>query len=230
MIYTGGVLGRVRTSTLVAAAVVLAGAVTVAIAARMGGGDSAAAPRPSASAGPPVRVVLPGAPGDDAVVTDSDQVKAPDGSTYNGVDTAFVQMMIVHHEQAITMAKLAPGRAENDKLAALADRIAAAQPYEINFFRAWLKERGLPETDPGHDHAGMAGMQSEADMSALAAATGSTFDARFAAMMTAHHQGALQMAGDVLKGGNDEKLREVANEMAVEQGSEIRRLQQVTAG
>ena len=223
-------MGRVRTSTLVAAAVVLAGAGTVAVAARMGSDGSAAAPRPSASAGPPVRVVLPGAPGDDAVVTDSNRVEAPDGSTYNGVDTAFVQMMIVHHEQAIAMAKLAPGRAGNTKLAALADRIAAAQPYEINFLRTWLKERGLPESDPGHDHATMPGMQTEADLSALAAATGDVFDARFATMMTAHHQGALQMAGDVIKGGTDEKLREVANEMAVEQGSEIRRLQQVTAG
>ncbi|HET6480365.1 MAG TPA: DUF305 domain-containing protein, partial [Actinoplanes sp.] len=56
------------------------------------------------------------------------------------------------------------------------------------------------------------------------------FDTQFTAMMTDHHRGALLMAGDVLKGGSDEKLREVANEMAVEQGSEIRRLAQVTAG
>jgi hypothetical protein len=35
------------------------------------------------------------------------------------------------------------------------------------------------------------------------------------------------MAGDVINGGSDERLREVANEMAVEQGSEIRRMQQL---
>ncbi|MBM2618367.1 DUF305 domain-containing protein [Actinoplanes sp. LDG1-06] len=196
----------------------------------MGSDESAAAPRPSVSATPPQRVVLPGGPGDEAVVTDSSQVKAPDGSTYNGIDTAFVQMMIVHHEQAIAMANLAPGRAANTRLKGLADRIAAAQPFEINFLKAWLKDRGLPENDPGHDHSTMPGMQSEADMGALAAAKGAAFDTRFATMMTAHHTGALQMAGDVIKGGEDEKLREVANEMAVEQGSEIRRLAQVTAG
>ncbi|WP_311776101.1 DUF305 domain-containing protein [Paractinoplanes abujensis] len=219
-----------RISTLVAALVIVAGAVTVAVAARMGSGDSAAAPRPSVSAPPAQRVVLPGGPGDEAVVSDTDKVKAPDGSTFNGIDTAFVQMMIVHHEQAVTMAKLAPGRAGNDKLTALADRIAAAQPFEITFLRSWLKERGLPENDPSHNHATMPGMQTDADMAALTAATGAAFDTRFAAMMTAHHEGALQMAGDVIKGGSDEKLREVANEMAVEQGSEIRRLRQVTAG
>lgn len=223
-------MGRVRTSTLVAAVVIVAGAVTVAVAARTGDGGSAAAPRPSVSATPPQRVVLPGGPGDEAVVSDTDKVKAPDGSTFNGIDTTFVQMMIVHHEQAVTMANLAPGRAGNDKLAALAARISAAQPFEINFLRGWLKERGLPEDDPRHDHATMPGMQTEADLAALAAASGPAFDAKFAAMMTDHHRGAMRMAGDVLKGGNDEKLREVANEMAVEQGSEIRRLQQVTAG
>ncbi|MBL7259936.1 DUF305 domain-containing protein [Actinoplanes sp. LDG1-01] len=196
----------------------------------MGSDESAAAPRPSVSAPPPQRVVLPGGPGDEAVVSDTDQVKAPDGSTFNGIDTTFVQMMIAHHEQAITMANLAPARARNEKLAALAERISAAQPFEINFLKGWLKERGLPENDPSHNHATMPGMQTEADLAALTAAQGAAFDTKFAAMMTAHHRGALQMAGDVIKGGSDEKLREVANEMAVEQGSEIRRLRQVTGG
>ncbi|MGK5682747.1 DUF305 domain-containing protein [Actinoplanes sp. URMC 104] len=219
-----------RTSTLAAVGVIVAGAVVVAVAARSGSDDSAAAPRPSASATAPQRVVLPGAPGDDAVVTDSDKVKAPDGSTFNAIDTTFVQMMIVHHQQAIEMAGLAPGRAGNERLAALAARIGAAQPFEINYFRAWLKERNLPDSDPSHDHGAMPGMQTEADLAALAAAKGPAFDSRFTAMMTDHHRGALRMAGDVIKGGSDEKLREVANEMAVEQGSEIRRLAEVTDG
>ncbi|WP_127502205.1 DUF305 domain-containing protein [Actinoplanes solisilvae] len=223
-------MGRVRTSTLVAVAVVLAGAGVAVAAARSGSGESAAAPKPSASAAPPQRVVLPGAPGDDAVVTDSDQVRAPNGSTYNAVDTAFVQMMIVHHEQAIEMARLAPERGANKKLIALAERINASQPYEITFLRAWLKDRGLPENDPNHDHGTMPGMQTPAAMSALTGAKGPAFDSRFATMMTDHHRGALRMAGDVLKGGDDQKLHEVANEMAVEQGSEIRRLADVTAG
>lgn len=223
-------MSRVRTSTLVAVAVVLAGAGAAVAAARAGSAGSAAAPRPSVSATPPQRVVLPGGPGDEAVVSDSDKVRAPDRSTYNGVDTAFVQMMIVHHQQAIEMARLAPGRAANERLAALAERIDAAQPYEINFFRTWLKERGLPENDPKHDHGTMPGMQTAADLTALTGAKGAAFDSRFATMMADHHRGAMRMAGDLLKGGSDEKLREVANEMAVEQGSEIRRIAEVTAG
>ncbi|GAA2635469.1 lipoprotein [Paractinoplanes durhamensis] len=171
--------------------------------------------------------MLPGRPGESARVSDSDKVAAPDGSTYNVIDTTFVQMMIVHHGQAIEMASLAGTRAGDDQLRALAGRIGAAQGPEVAWMRAWLRDRGLPESDPGHDHTGMPGMQSAADLTALAGLSGPAFDRRFATMMTAHHQGAVQMAGDVLGGGSDERLREVAGEMAVEQSSEIRRIQEL---
>jgi uncharacterized protein (DUF305 family) len=76
----------------------------------------------------------------------------------------------------------------------------------------------------------MPGMQPAAEMTALTAARGDDFDRRFVTMMIDHHKGAIRMAGDVVTGGSDEKLRETANEMAVEQGSEIRRLEQLGAG
>jgi uncharacterized protein (DUF305 family) len=212
---------------LVSAAAVVLAAGGTALVARAGDDRSAAAPRPAASSTPPVRVVLPGKPGESARVSDSDQVRAPDGSTYNTIDVAFVQMMIVHHTQAVEMAELAPERAGGTGLRALAARISAAQGPEITWLKRWLQDRKLPATDPGHDHSTMPGMQSPADLAALGAARGADFDRRFVAMMTAHHKGAIQMAGDVLGGGSDELLRETANEMAVEQGSEIRRLEQL---
>jgi uncharacterized protein (DUF305 family) len=218
-----------RTATLVAATAALVLAIGGAILAARAGDRSAAAPRTSASSAPPARVVLPGRPGESATVTDSDRVRAPDGSTYNAVDTAFVRMMIAHHAQAITMARLAPDRAADASLRALAERIGAAQAPEIDRLRAWLSERRLDEVDPTHDHATMPGMQTDADMAALAAARGTDFDRRFVTMMTAHHRGAIQMAGDVLNGGTDQTVSELANEMAAEQGSEIRRMDQLKA-
>jgi uncharacterized protein (DUF305 family) len=188
------------------------------------GAETPRKPQPSES---PVRVVLPGKPGESARVTDSDHVRAPDGSTYSTIDVTFVQMMIVHHAQAVEMAGLAPQRAGNPTLRNLAARISAAQRPEMDWLRAWLKARNQAESDPAHDHDTMPGMQSAADMAALAAARGADFDRRFVAMMIDHHKGAMQMAGDVVSGGSDEKLRETANEMAVEQGSEIRRLEQL---
>ena len=218
---------RQRTFTLVTAAVVVLAAGAGAWAARSDDGGSAAAPRPAASSAPPVRVVLPGKPGESARVTDSDQVRAPDGSTYNQIDVTFVQMMIVHHTQAVEMAQLAPERAGGTGLRALASRMQAAQAPEIKWLQQWLQARKLPVSDPGHDHSTMPGMQTPADLTALAAARGADFDRKFITMMTAHHKGALQMAGDVLAGGTDQVLHETANEMAVEQGSEIRRMEQL---
>lgn len=222
-------MGRQRAITLaVTTAVLLLAGVTVLVV--RSGADSPAGAPAGASAPPPVPVVIPGRPGQSASVSDSDQVRAPDGSTYNAIDATFVQMMIAHHQQAITMADLAPGRAANPQVGALAARISAAQKPEIEVLRNWLTTRRLPENDPAHDHATMPGMQTAADLAALTAATGADFDRRFIAMMTAHHKGAQQMAGDVLRGGTDLLLSEMANEMAVEQGSEIRRMEQMGVG
>ncbi|MFG1607552.1 DUF305 domain-containing protein [Actinoplanes sp. NPDC049265] len=192
---------------------------------RSGGERSASTERPQAStSGPPVTVIQPGRPGESAKVTDSGQVAPLDASTYNAVDTAFVQMMIAHHQQAIQMADLAPQRAGNTQLRNLAERMSIAQKIEIDVLEAWLQERRLPANDPSHNHATMPGMQTPEAIAALTAARGADFDKRFVTMMTAHHEGARVMAGDVLKGGTDQRVNEIANEMAVEQTSEIRRM------
>jgi uncharacterized protein (DUF305 family) len=219
---------RQRIWTFVTAVVVLLVAGGV-IAATRSGDRSAATPQsaPQSSEPPPARVVLPGRPGESASISDSDQVRAPDGSMYNSIDTTFAQMMIVHHAQAIEMAGLAAQRAGDAGVRSLAARISAAQGPETLVLRAWLKARRLSETDAGHDHSTMPGMQSATDMAALAAARGTDFDRRFVMMMTAHHRGALQMADDVRGGGTDQTLSEMANEMAVEQASEIRRMEQL---
>ncbi|WP_436523089.1 DUF305 domain-containing protein [Actinoplanes sp. HUAS TT8] len=202
----------------------LAGAALIGTALIVGLRPAPDRPPPPPPGPPPVRVVLPGRPGQSATVTDSDQVRAPDGSTYNSIDVAYAQMMIAHHGQAIAMAGLAPDRAASAELRALAGRISAAQQPEVAVLRSWLRDRGQPETDPGHDHAGMPGMQSATAVSELTAARGADFDRRFVTMMIAHHRGAQQMAGDLLRGGADQRLSEMANETAVEQGSEINRL------
>jgi uncharacterized protein (DUF305 family) len=185
-------------------------------------------PRPSAAttsaSAAPVRVVIPGRPGESSTVTDSEAVRAPDGSTYNTLDATFVRMMVPHHQQALTMADLAPGRAADRRVAAFAERVRAAQAPEILRLRAWLQARGLTPDADRHEHATMPGMQDDAAMAALAAARGADFDRRFVTMMTAHHAGALRMADDVRAGGTDQEIAELANEMAVEQGSEIERL------
>src|SRR5690349_1910285 len=90
-----------------AAGAVLLGAAVIAVLARAPEDPPAAVTASTA----PVRVVLPGRPGESATVSDSDRVRAPDGSAYNTIDVAYAQMMIAHRAQAIEMAGLAGSRA-----------------------------------------------------------------------------------------------------------------------
>jgi uncharacterized protein (DUF305 family) len=131
-------------------------------------------------------------------------------------------MMIPHHEQALRIAALAPGRAADPRIIALAERVRAAQGAEIPVLRAWLDTRRIGPAN--HDHAAMPGMQSEADLAALGAARGADFDRRFAAMLTAHHEGALTMTEDVLAAGADPTVAKLARDITAEQTAEIARL------
>lgn len=221
-----------RRPVLLAALAASAVAAGVAVAATAAGDRTStprAAPTPAASSAAgdsPVRVVVPGRPGESATVSDSGTVRGPAASTYNTLDVAFVQMMIAHHTQALRMAAMAPRRAADPRVKALAERIRVAQGPEITVLRAWLRERRLDAGAAQHDHAAMPGMQSDEAMRALAGARGADFDRRFVAMMTDHHAGAVQMAGDLLDGGDDGRLLELAGEMAVEQRAEIARMRQ----
>ncbi len=181
-------------------------------------------PEPTRSS---VRVVVPGRPGESASVVPSDQVAAPDGSHYNSLDAWFVRMMIRHHQQAVEMAVLAPSRAGSPQVRAIAERIAVAQGPEIAILRAWLKERGIAEAgDKGvpHDHGTMRGMASPQAIGALGKAKGAAFDRMFVDLMSAHHRGAVDMCVELLKVGADERIQELATNIAAEQQVEIDRM------
>lgn len=186
----------------------------------------AAAPPRSAPApdGPPV--IVPGRPGEPAVTRAGHEVRSRTSPGYNHFDVRFVRAMIPHHSQALEMAALAPQRAGDPAVRALAERIRASQGPEIGLLRGWLTARGLPAVDGGHDHGGgsMPGMQSAEAMRRLAAARGADFDRLFVSMMTDHHAGAVTMATDLLKAGADLALSEFATAVAVEQNVEIDRM------
>ena len=188
---------------------------------------SAVTPTLTADSGP--MVIVPGRPGEPAKLRPADQVKAPDGEAYTTVDVWFVRMMIPHHSQAIEMASLAAGRASNPQITAIAERIKAAQLPEILQLKAWLKQHGLAEqdTDAGHNHATMPGMQTPEAIRALANAKGDQFDRMFVTMMSAHHQGAIDMAGLRLRADGNLTVERMANAIGFEQEVEINRMHEI---
>jgi uncharacterized protein (DUF305 family) len=218
-----------RLVVIVAAVVVGGGVVAAALAATAGPNpDGQPARRPTSASSAP-QVIVPGRPGESASTVPADQLTAPDGSVYNTMDAWFVRMMIPHHEQAVQMAELAPSRVHSPQIRAIAERIAVGQAGEIARLKAWLRARGLAETMSGHDHATMRGMQSPAALRALAAADGRAFDRLFVDMMSRHHEGAVDMAGEVLRVGTNGEVERLANEIASEQAVEVNRMREAIA-
>ncbi|MBO9555033.1 DUF305 domain-containing protein [Cellulomonas sp.] len=154
-------------------------------------------------------------------------------------DVTFAQMMIVHHQGAVDMAALAPGRAGSQDVADLAARIEAAQQPEIDTMTGWLQEWGEPPLDddgamPGMDHGDMAmdgvgGMASMADMSGLEDASGADFDRLFLELMIVHHRGAVTMARTEVEHGRDPDAVALARKVITDQTGEIDEMERMLA-
>ncbi|MGI6875687.1 DUF305 domain-containing protein [Amycolatopsis sp. 3B14] len=177
-------------------------------------------------------VVVPGAPGEPARTLPADEASsAVPANRHNDADVSYAQRMIMHHQQAIRMGELAPARAAREDVKGLAARITATQAPEITSMTAWLRQRGLevPGEHAGHhgSHAElgpMPGMATEEQLAALAAATGPEFDRMFLQLMTAHHEGAITMATEVLGAGADVFVEEMATDVIASQSDEVTRM------
>ncbi|MFD8633812.1 MULTISPECIES: DUF305 domain-containing protein [unclassified Streptomyces] len=173
-------------------------------------------------------VIAPGRPGEAARTLTPEQAakEKPDDSP-NAADHTYVQNMIEHHRQALTMSALAPQRASADGVRRLAERITASQQPEIGAMEKWRALHPAPPAPSGghaHDHSTMPGMATEQQLTELTAATGADFDRLFLKLMTTHHEGALKMAGEALADGNNVAVEEMATELVAVQTAEINRM------
>ncbi|WP_431039402.1 DUF305 domain-containing protein [Streptomyces sp. P6-2-1] len=180
-------------------------------------------PKASASS-----VIAPGKPGEPAKTLspkEAESAKKEDDRP-NTADFRYVAMMTTHHAQAIEMSRLAPDRASSAGLKALAERIADTQGPEIDAMKGWQATYDPKGTRaPRHEHGAMPGMATKAQLAQLKAARGEDFDRLFLRLMTKHHEGAIDMAGDVLAGGNNLRVEEMANDVVAQQSSEIHRME-----
>ncbi|WP_285712501.1 DUF305 domain-containing protein [Erythrobacter oryzae] len=186
-----------------------------------------------------VPIVKPGAPGQASKTLSAAEATKLAQASYTAEDVAFMQAMIVHHQQAVDMAKLVKERTNTAELQTIAGRIESSQADEIAFMQTWLKERGEPVEDPAmkghaeHMHHMMKGMASPEDLKALAAAKGTDFDKRFLTLMIAHHEGALDMVEKLLDEDGtaaDPVLFQFVGDIESEQKAEIGKMDKLLAG
>jgi uncharacterized protein (DUF305 family) len=130
--------------------------------------------------------------------------QAPDApvasdAQFTACDIAFLEHMSLHHQQAIDMAALVPGRDVHADFASFSRLVARTQAAEIAAMGrmvAMARERGTaePATMDMSGDPPMAGMLSSAQMRALAQAEGALFQRLWLEGMIFHHEGGIAMA------------------------------------
>ena len=143
-------------------------------------------------------------------------------SAHNDADVMFAQMMIPHHEQAITMADMVLAKdGTSPEVAELATEVKAAQAPEIEQLGEWLDAWGADRAAEHAGHAGMSGMMSEDDLRLLEEAGAPESDRLFLEQMIAHHRGAVEMAQTEVESGAAPDAVELAQTVVETQTTEI---------
>jgi uncharacterized protein (DUF305 family) len=166
------------------------------------------------------------------------------GYPYTEADVRFMSNMIGHHTQALVMAGWAPSHGAGPSVRTLAERIINGQQDEIVSMQRWLRDRAQPVPEASatgmkmqmhgaeHDML-MPGMLTEAQMRQLDQAKGPEFDRLFLTFMIQHHRGAVTMVKDLFGtngAAQDEKVFKFANDVNVDQSTEIARMERMLAG
>ena len=166
-----------------------------------------------------------------------------------GTDSAeagFSRDMQVHHAQAIAMAMEIYRKTDDDELRVLSYDIATSQSGQRGEMFDWLVQWGLPQSGGpmmawmaagggDHEHGGAEpgaslsdeearaamGMASDAELDALAAASGQDADCLFLELMIRHHEGAVPMADAIIDLGSEPRVLQVAGAISAGQTAEI---------
>lgn len=217
-------------------AAVAAAALGCGVLAGCSGDASESAPSGASSATGTVPVLQPGKPGEpNKTVTNPRPAKS---SPVNKADVTFMQDMIIHHSQAVTMVEIVDGKLTDSQVEKLATRIGKEQKPEMKYMSRWLRnhDQKVPSTDPGQQdegghggHEGMPGMATPADLSQLRRATGVEKDLKFLSLMRKHHQGALMMVDDLIDagGGTDPDISKFSGDVYAVQSAQIRSMEKM---
>ncbi|MEV0057388.1 DUF305 domain-containing protein [Saccharopolyspora sp. NPDC050389] len=160
----------------------------------------------------------------------------------SAVDMGFLQDMIVHHQQAVTMSEIVRSGA-GVEIASLADVLRGNQLLEIGqmtgFLQAWdkplISSSAPMDWMPGHaeshqahhdgnQHGAMPGMATQDELNRLGELTDSTKEVYFLQLMVRHHQGGVLMADYAATHAATPQVKALAQRIAVEQSMENQQL------
>ena len=179
-------------------------------------------------------IIQPGLPGSASKEINSEEAINIANTGFTKDDTVFMNHMIVHHEQALTLSRLAPNRTNTQEILDLAGRIDVSQEDEISFMQGWLEERNIEvHAHMSMHHMKMMGMASDQDIAKLSNSKGMEFDELFLRLMIAHHEGALDMVKELKRqpgSAYDPLMFEFVSDLSNDQGVEIERMNTLLTG
>ena len=179
-------------------------------------------------------IIQPGLPGTVSKEINSEEAINIANTGFTKDDTVFMNHMIVHHEQALTLSRLAPNRTNTQEILDLAGRIDVSQEDEISFMQGWLEERNIEvHAHMSMHHMKMMGMASDQDIAELSNSKGMEFDELFLRLMIAHHEGALDMVKELKRqpgSAYDPLMFEFVSDLSNDQGVEIERMNTLLTG
>ena len=154
------------------------------------------------------------------------------------VDIGFLQDMHWHHDQATELALTYLSDTGTDAdLRVVANEILVGQNQEIGLMIQMLRNFGKADTNEtdtamtwmGHPTPldSMPGMATEAQITQLGQASGAEADALFVQLMTAHHEGGIEMAEYAAAHASEDDVRTLARQIAGSQREEIIEMQQL---
>lgn len=154
------------------------------------------------------------------------------GPPDSAVDTGFLQDMITHHEQAVTMASVTTASAGDAVVRDMAREVLIEQRYEIGLMDGYLQARDEVRGADDREVMGwmgpplaideMPGLASREQLDQLQSASPDDQNELFLELMIAHHRGGVDMAEYAARNAEDPRVRHLAEVMANVQTQEIR--------
>ncbi|MDX2217066.1 MAG: DUF305 domain-containing protein [Oculatellaceae cyanobacterium bins.114] len=156
------------------------------------------------------------------------------GPSDESFDLRFIDGMIPHHEGAVAMAQEALQKSNRPEIKALAQAIIDTQAQEISQMQAWRAtwypnagdEPMMYSAEMGHTMPMTDEMRSSMMMAGDLGAADDQFDLRFINAMIPHHEGAVDMAQQVLEKSDRPEVKALAQNIITSQQQEIDQMQQ----
>lgn len=148
----------------------------------------------------------------------------------SNIDRFFIEQMVPHHEDALTMANLALTKAKHQEIKTLAKNILTSQTEEISQMNQWYGEWYGEAVPSGSIQMGTHGMMGSGGMhmglmgnntDIVSLSSAPDFDKKFLEEMIPHHQMAVMMATMLESSTSRPEMRQLAKNIISAQNKEI---------